>query len=206
MFGSNTNTTNTSSNVQGKNYKQIGEDGWRRAEKMNGDLFALTYGCLVASLYKDTEDATLVNTQLDKLGHAMGIRIIDEFLARNPDSNTSCQDFKETGEMVRVAFRQFLGTLPTLTTTGVNEFVLAMTVGEDALGSEYVELPEQALKGGLHYSQLLCGVIKGALEMVRMEVECNIIQDPLLTPSTNSTEFKVKLVRMLEEELPPNEE
>ena len=32
--------------------------------------------------------------------------------------------------------------------------------------AEFVELPEDALQGGLWYSNVLCGVIRGALEMV----------------------------------------
>lgn len=33
--------------------------------------------------------------------------------------------------------------------------------------AEFVELPEEALEGGLWFSNVLCGVIRGALEMVR---------------------------------------
>ena len=33
--------------------------------------------------------------------------------------------------------------------------------------AEFVELPDEALQGGLWYSNVLCGVIRGALEMVR---------------------------------------
>lgn len=32
--------------------------------------------------------------------------------------------------------------------------------------AEFVELPEEALDGGLWFSNVLCGVIRGALEMV----------------------------------------
>ena len=33
--------------------------------------------------------------------------------------------------------------------------------------AEFVELPEEALEGGLWFSNVLCGVLRGALEMVR---------------------------------------
>lgn len=33
--------------------------------------------------------------------------------------------------------------------------------------AEFVELPEEALEGGLWFSNILCGVIRGALEMVQ---------------------------------------
>jgi hypothetical protein len=34
--------------------------------------------------------------------------------------------------------------------------------------AEFVELPEEALEGGLWFSNVLCGVLRGALEMVRV--------------------------------------
>jgi trafficking protein particle complex subunit 3 len=40
-----------------------------------------------------------------------------------------------------------------------------LTLEENPL-AEFVELPEAALEGGLWYSNVLCGVLRGALEMV----------------------------------------
>jgi hypothetical protein len=36
--------------------------------------------------------------------------------------------------------------------------------------AEFVELPEEAMEGGLWFSNVLCGVLRGALEMVRAMV------------------------------------
>ena len=41
-----------------------------------------------------------------------------------------------------------------------------LTFDENPL-AEFVELPEEALEGGLWFSNVLCGVLRGALEMVR---------------------------------------
>lgn len=41
----------------------------------------------------------------------------------------------------------------------------SLTFDENPL-AEFVELPEEALEGGLWFSNVLCGVIRGALEMV----------------------------------------
>ena len=41
-----------------------------------------------------------------------------------------------------------------------------LTFDENPL-AEFVELPDDALDGGLWYSNVLCGVLRGALEMVR---------------------------------------
>lgn len=79
----------------------------------------------------------------------------------------------------KVAFKAFIGYSPNVThnpqvTSGLKEFTLHF---DENILAEYVELPEDALGaqlkpgeggsvGGLWYSQVLCGVIRGALEMV----------------------------------------
>lgn len=42
----------------------------------------------------------------------------------------------------------------------------SLTLDENPL-AEFVELPDEALEGGLWFSNVLCGVLRGALEMVR---------------------------------------
>ena len=42
-----------------------------------------------------------------------------------------------------------------------------LTLDENPL-AEFVELPEEAIEGGLWFSNVLCGVLRGALEMVRL--------------------------------------
>lgn len=186
------------SSTGNKNWKQIGEDAWKRCEKINGDLFTLTYGSLVSQLLSD--DPTTVNAQLDRLGHSLGCRLIDEFLAR---TSSRCGDFREAGEAVKAAFRMFLNLGVGVEGDG-KEWVVTME-GE-GLGGEWVELPEGAIKEGVHYANLFCGVIRGALEMVNMLVECTITSDPLLNPSQTNTEIRVKLVKYIEEEMPPGDE
>lgn len=182
-----------------KNWKQLGEDAWKRSDKVNGDLFTLTYGALVAQLLRDLEDPTEVNAQLEKMGYSIGTRIIDEFLAKNP---IRCTNFRETGEVVRVAFRQFLGQQVNVE-GDEKEWTISME--NDGLGGEMVELPEVAVKGELHYANILCGVVRGALEMVNMQVECAIVNDPLLNPAVSTTDIKVKMIKYVEEELPPHD-
>lgn len=50
-----------------------------------------------------------------------------------------------------------------------------LTFDENPL-AEFVELPEEALEGGLWFSNVLCGVLRGALEMVRDRVRVQTIQ------------------------------
>jgi hypothetical protein len=60
----------------------------------------LTYGTIVAQLCKDFDsDYVEVNKQLDKMGYNIGLRLIEDYLAR---SNTMkrCSNFRETADMI----------------------------------------------------------------------------------------------------------
>lgn len=51
-----------------KQYKAIGDELWKnRTEKINAELFTLTYGALVVQLIQDYEDYSEVNKQLEKM-------------------------------------------------------------------------------------------------------------------------------------------
>lgn len=67
---------------------------------MNAELVTLTYGTIVAQLCKDFEDDyPEVNRQLDKMGYNIGLRLIEDYLAK---SNTMkrCSNFRETADMI----------------------------------------------------------------------------------------------------------
>lgn len=71
-----------------------------RIDKVNAELVTLTYGTIVAQLCKDfEEDYPEVNRQLDKMGYNIGLRLIDDYLAK---SNTMkrCSNFRETADMI----------------------------------------------------------------------------------------------------------
>lgn len=96
-------------------------------------------------------------------GYNIGQRLIDEYLARS--KTTSCSDFKEVAERIaHVGFRMFLNTSARVAAWAPDGRSCSLILEDNPL-TDFVELPEQLR--GLSYSNILCGVIRGALEMVR---------------------------------------
>eukprot|EP00984_Skeletonema_dohrnii_P037193 scaffold39021_cov250-Skeletonema_dohrnii-CCMP3373.AAC.2 len=93
---------------------QAGTALWAKMPKANAELFALTYGSLVTELVRDYEDPIEVNAQLDRIGHSIGVRCVDEFLSKADVAgmglSTQCNNLRDTAEVVaKVGFKMFLG-------------------------------------------------------------------------------------------------
>uniref|UniRef100_A0A8D3BMW2 Trafficking protein particle complex subunit n=1 Tax=Scophthalmus maximus TaxID=52904 RepID=A0A8D3BMW2_SCOMX len=168
------------------------------SKKMNSELFTLTYGALVTQLCKDYENDEEVNKQLDKM------RLIEDFLAR---SIGRCQDFRETADVIAKVIGKFQanqnvsGVTPSVTnwSPAGDEFSLIL---ENNPLVDFVELPDN--HNTLIYSNLLCGVLRGALEMVQMAVDVRFVQDTLR--GDNVTEIRMKFIKRIEENLPAGDE
>lgn len=64
----------------------------------------MTYGSLVAQLLKDYENVDDVNRQLERMGYNIGMRLIEDFLARaNPGR---CYDLRDTADKIQVILLQ----------------------------------------------------------------------------------------------------
>ncbi|CAE1323746.1 TRAPPC3 [Acanthosepion pharaonis] len=168
--------------------------------KVNGELFTLTYGALVAQLVKDYENDEDVNRQLEKMGYNMGIRLIEDFLAR---SNVGrCHDFRETADVIsKAGFKMYLGITPVVSNWSPAGDEFSLLIENNPL-TEFVELPEG--HNALNYSNILCGALKGCLEMVQMDVDVRIVQDQLKGDSI--TEIRLKFIKRLEDALPAGED
>ena len=77
-------------------------------EKVNSELLAMTYGAIVSQIIRDYKDVRVVNAELDRMGYNIGVRLIDELLAKA--GALSCSNFRETANVIaKVAFKMFLG-------------------------------------------------------------------------------------------------
>nr|XP_033794305.1 trafficking protein particle complex subunit 3-like protein [Geotrypetes seraphini] len=164
----------------------------RRPEnhKISKELFVLTHGALVAQLCKDHEADEDVNKYLDQMGYNIGIRLVEDFLARS--SIKKCRSYNETADIIaKIAFKMYLGITPSVICRkeSANEFSLVLD--KNPLLDFVEELPVG--RASLCFSNLLCGVLRGALEMIHLPADVQFIQDQL--KGGNVTEIGITFLR-----------
>lgn len=168
-------------------------------KKVSTELLSLTYGSLVAQLVKDYENVDEVNRQLDRLGHNLGIRLIEDFLARaNPGR---CHDLRDTADKIQQAFKLYLNVNVTIGSWSPAGDEFSILMDQNPL-AEFVELPDKYTT--LRYSNLLAGAIRGACEMVQVEVLVCFAADHLKGDA--NTEIRVKFIKRLEDAIPAGED
>lgn len=68
-------------------------------DKVNAELVTLTYGTIVSQLCQDYDsDYQQVNKQLEKMGYSIGMRLIEDFLAKS--NMGRCANFRETADTI----------------------------------------------------------------------------------------------------------
>lgn len=137
------------------------------------------------------------------MGYNIGIRLIEDFLAK---TNTGrCANFKETADVIsKVGFKIFLNITPTISNWSSDSKQFSLILDENPL-AEFVELPnDETASKELWYSNVLVGVLKGALEMVQLDIDCNFVSDVLR--GDDKTEIRVKLIKILKDEIPAGED
>lgn len=176
----------------------VGEASFARSERVSAELLALTYGSLVRQLVNDYETATAVNEQLDAMGYAMGVRLVDDFLAKA--RAPPCGTFADTADtLAKVAFRMFLGVVAHVTDWTPDKRTFTLAFDDNPL-AEFAELPDDPKLQELWFSNVLVGVLRGALEMVNMKVEARFVKCRLRGDDTH--EIRISLLETLAE-MPP---
>ncbi|KAL0215584.1 hypothetical protein P9112_007768 [Eukaryota sp. TZLM1-RC] len=152
------------------NLTKLGESLFDKSDKVNTEIFVLTYGSVVTSVLKTCESVDAANDKLEKLGYNMGIRLVDDFLVK---TQLSCKTFKDAIDCIKVGFKMYLNVYAESFSTGevhgsepVHEYSLELK-GNPI--NDYVELPNHL--SGLRYLAILSGVIKGCLSQVGHKVE-----------------------------------
>ena len=152
---------------KGSHTKQ-GDALFSKSEKISIELVSLTYGTFVARLLKENDNAEEVNLQLLKIGTNIGGRLIDEFLSKS--TKGACKDLKEIAEVIaKTGFKMYLGVSADVSKWSEDGNSFSITMENNPL-SEFVMLPMH-LQQTLWYSNLICGVIKGALEKINVSVD-----------------------------------
>ena len=177
-------------------------------EKINSEFITLTYGSLMVRLIKDYEKPEEINDQLEKMGYNIGIRLIDDFLAKSclPPPKT----FDEAISIITnnaLSFYLGVGAKKELVKTDNNmidnnqQYEYKIYFNDNPL-NDYVELPDKFK--GLWYSNMICGVIRGSLEAINIKVECKYVKDTL--KNNDSNEIRIKLIEIIEEKLQEEEQ
>ncbi|CBH13542.1 TRAPP, putative [Trypanosoma brucei gambiense DAL972] len=166
---------------------KLGEVAFDSGEKASAEFFAITYGALVQQMITDlpqADDVEVVNQQLDTMGRRIGSRLVEEYSARS--GAPACRTFAQAADAVAiVGIKMFLNvnaTVQPAEESGGGTFTLTFADNPLAL---FVELPEGPVRQRLWYSNVICGVIVGALSMVGFIAEATFVRDTLRGDATN---------------------
>lgn len=134
-----------------------------------------------------------MNAALELMGYNIGVRVVDEYCAKA--RGVRCRSFRETMDVVaKDAFRMFLGVAAVAEGWAPDASACTLRIPDNPL-ADFVELP--APFADLRYSNILCGVVRGALEMVSLRVSCTFVKDALA--GDDATEIRVVLLEVLGE-------
>ena len=176
-----------------------GDASWNQTEKINAELFAFTYGSLVVKLIKEMENLSDVNKALESMGYNIGVRLIDDFLSKN---EVACEEINDTAEVIaKVGFKVYLGITCEVANWSDDRKTFSLIMTENPM-TDYVELRDDYRE--LSYCNLICGVIRGALEMVKFKAKVDIVKDIL--KGDDSTEIRVNIIEKKGDEYQPDDD
>ena len=162
------------------------------------ELLTFMYGTLLVRLTKDIKDINELNTKIELIGYDIGKRLVDDLIDDFQRVDTSDQN-KLMEKLICQLAQYYLGIIGNYSQTGEKEFHLIFTENPISL---YVELPESL--EGLCYSNVICGIMRGMLEICGYEVKCEFVKDKIKGDDNN--DMKITLVKYIEERFIDDEE
>jgi hypothetical protein len=166
---------------------------WQKQPKANAELFALTYGALVSELLRDLEKPSIVQEELERMGVSMGLRAMEEFLAKNTVAPTHRVFGEATVEAIVVALKMFLGMNSEARWKEQGKSFTIQFV--DNPFTIFVEPPEEYMD--LEYNQLLCGMCKGMLDV--LQLDCSAAISKSILKDDETYELTIELNHVLQE-------
>ena len=147
-------------------------------EQVSAELFNGLYGAFVFQLLQDFDHVGAVNAELEAIGHSVGVRFVDELLAKLGTARVGT--FEEAVRtVVEQGFRAFFGAGGQVSDWS-GDRTRCRVLLEDVPMMEHTEIPEHL--ADLQYTVFLSGLIKGSLEQLGMHVEVDLAaeagQDP----------------------------
>jgi len=129
------------------------------------------------------------------MGYNIGCRIVDEFFAKAPTQGL-CRDLNDTAKVIgEQAFKMFLGVTAEVANFDSESKAFSLIIRENPL-ADFVILPS-AYSNKLWYSNVLCGVIRGALEMLNMKTNVYFKRDILR--GHDCSEIRVELKEIIKD-------
>ena len=163
------------------------------------ELLTFTYGTLLVRLTKDIKDINELNTKIELIGYDIGKRLIDDLIDDYPRGLDPSDQNKLMEKLICQLAQYYLGIIGNYSQTGENEFHLKFTENPISL---FVELPESL--EGLCYSNIICGIMRGMLEISGFEIKCEFAKDKMKGDDIN--DLKITLVKLIEERFIDDEE
>ena len=173
-------------------------DALLETKNIKVELLTFMYGTLLVRLTKDIKDINELNKKIELIGYDIGKRLVDDLIDDFQRVDQSDQN-KLMEKLICQLAQHYLGIIGNYNQVGENEFHLKFNQNPISL---YVELPESL--EGLCYSNIICGIMRGMLEITGFEVKCELIKDKMKGDDIN--DIKISLVKYIEERFIDDEE
>ena len=173
-------------------------DALLETKNIKVELLTFMYGTLLVRLTKDIKDINELNKRIELIGYDIGKRLVDDLIDDFQRVDQSDQN-KLMEKLICQLAQHYLGIIGNYNQVGENEFHLKFNQNPISL---YVELPESL--EGLCYSNIICGIMRGMLEITGFEVKCEFIKDKMKGDDIN--DIKITLIKYIEERFIDDEE